>query len=130
MKVSLWSCTHGEQRLAASFQRERPTLVRKDSSKKKSRAEAERPRTDWARVDALTDEDIAAAIRDDPDAAPELDAEWFASATLVMPRPKEQISIRLDRDVLEHFRRYPRYQTRINAILRAAMEHEKKAKAG
>jgi hypothetical protein len=28
--------------------------------------------------------------------------------------------------VLEHFRQYPRYQTRINAILRAAMEHEKK----
>jgi uncharacterized protein (DUF4415 family) len=101
--------------------------VRKDSSKKKSHAAAERPRTDWARVDALTDEDIAAGIRDDPDAAPELDEAWFASATLVLPEPKEQISIRLDRDVLEHFRRYPRYQTRINAILRAAMEHEKKA---
>ena len=75
-------------------------------------------------------EDIAAQIRDDPDVAPELDDEWFATATLVMPTPKEQISIRLDRDVLEHFRRYPRYQTRINAILRAAMEHEKKAKTG
>ena len=74
----------------------------------------------------MTDEDIAAQIRDDPDVAPELDAEWFATATLVMPTPKKQISIRLDRDVLEHFRRYPRYQTRINAILRAAMEHEKK----
>lgn len=101
--------------------------MRKDSSKKKSRAAVERPRTDWARVDALTDADIAAAIRDDPDAAPELDDAWFASATLVMPEPKEQISIRLDRDVLEHFRRHPRYQTRINAILRAVMEHEKKA---
>jgi uncharacterized protein (DUF4415 family) len=101
--------------------------VKEHSLKKKSPAVAERPRTDWARVDALTDQDIAAAIRDDPDAAPELDAEWFKTATLVMPRPKEQISIRLDRDVLEHFRRYPRYQTRINAILRAAMEHEKKA---
>jgi len=78
----------------------------------------------------LTDEEIEAAVRDDPDAAPIVDAEWFASARLVMPSPKGQISIRLDRDVLEHFRRYPRYQTRINAILRAAMEHEKKAKAG
>jgi uncharacterized protein (DUF4415 family) len=29
--------------------------------------------------------------------------------------------------VLAHFRKYPRYQTRINAILRAAMEHEEKA---
>jgi uncharacterized protein (DUF4415 family) len=77
----------------------------------------------------MTDEDIAEQIRDDPDVAPELDDEWFATATLVMPAQKEQISIRLDRDVLQHFRRYPRYQTRINAILRAAMEHEKK-KAG
>jgi uncharacterized protein (DUF4415 family) len=74
----------------------------------------------------LTDAEIEAAVRDDPDAPPLVDEEWFASATLVMPEPKEQISIRLDRDVLEHFRRYPRYQTRINAILRAAMEHEKK----
>jgi uncharacterized protein (DUF4415 family) len=95
----------------------------------KSHAAADRPRTDWARVDALTDEEIEAAVRDDPDAAPIVDAEWFAGATLVMPEPKEQISIRLDADVLAHFRKYPRYQTRINAILRAAMEHEKK-KAG
>jgi uncharacterized protein (DUF4415 family) len=95
--------------------------------KRKSHAEAERPRTDWARVDALTDAEIEASVRDDPDAPPIVDDDWFASATLVMPKPKEQISIRLDRDVLEHFRQYPRYQTRINAILRAAMEHEKKA---
>jgi uncharacterized protein (DUF4415 family) len=101
--------------------------VKKDSTKQKSANKAQRPRTDWARVDALTDEEIEAAVRDDPDAPPIVDAEWFASATLVMPEAKEQISIRLDRDVLEHFRRYPRYQTRINAILRAAMEHEKKA---
>jgi uncharacterized protein (DUF4415 family) len=100
--------------------------VKKDATEKKSPAAGERPRTDWARVDAMTDEDIAAQIRDDPDVAPELDDDWFATATLVMPTPKQQISIRLDRDVLEHFRRYPRYQTRINAILRAAMEHEKK----
>ena len=103
--------------------------MKDDASTKKSQTEKARPRTDWERVNALTDEEIDAAIRDDPDAAPELDDEWFATATLVMPTPKEQISIRLDRDVLEHFRRYPRYQTRINAILRAAMEHEKK-KAG
>jgi uncharacterized protein (DUF4415 family) len=101
--------------------------VKRNSSKQKSASKADRPRTDWARVNALTDEEIEAAVRDDPDAPPIVDEEWFASATLVLPTPKEQISIRLDRDVLEHFRRYPRYQTRINAILRAAMEHEKKA---
>lgn len=104
--------------------------MRKVDLKKKSRDGNERSQTDWARLDAMTDEDIARQIRDDPDVAPELDEEWFASATLVMPQPKEQISIRLDRDILEHFRRYPRYQTRINAILRAAMEHERKTKTG
>jgi uncharacterized protein (DUF4415 family) len=81
---------------------------------------------DWARFDAITDEEIEASVHNDPDAPPLVDEEWFASATLVMPKAKEQISIRLDADVLEHFRQYPRYQTRINAILRAAMEHEKK----
>jgi uncharacterized protein (DUF4415 family) len=102
--------------------------VRRVFSKKKSSGGADSRGTDWARVEALTDAEIEEAVRNDPDAAPILDAGWFASATLVMPRAKEQISIRLDRDVLEHFRQYPRYQTRINAILRAAMEHEKKAR--
>lgn len=104
--------------------------MKKDGLKLKPAGDAQQRKTDWTAFDALTDEDIAAAIRNDPDVAPELDDEWFATATLVMPRAKEQISIRLDRDVLEHFRRHPRYQTRINAILRAAMEHDKKAKAG
>ena len=99
----------------------------KDASKPKSATNRNRKEIDWSRFDAITDEEIEASVRADPDAPPFVDDDWFASATLVMPEPKEQISIRLDRDVLEHFRRYPRYQTRINAILRAAMEHEKKA---
>jgi len=101
--------------------------VSKGASRQKSATAQHRPRTDWSRFDAITDAEIEASVRDDPDAPPLVDDDWFASATLVMPKPKEQISIRLDRDVLEHFRQYPRYQTRINAILRAAMEHEKKA---
>ena len=35
--------------------------------------------------DALTDEDIAAQIAGNPDAAPELDAAWFERARLVTP---------------------------------------------
>ena len=100
----------------------------KGSSKKKSANTTGRRKIDWAWSDAITDEEIEAAVHDDPDAPPIVDEDWFAAATLVMPRPKEQISIRLDGDVLEHFRQYPRYQTRINAILRAAMEHEKKTR--
>ncbi len=35
--------------------------------------------------DALSDADIAAQIAANPDAAPELDAAWFARARLVTP---------------------------------------------
>jgi uncharacterized protein (DUF4415 family) len=119
--VGLWpSCSPGGIKIAALFQIERLICVSKDASKQKP------AQIDWSRFDAITDEEIEASVRDDPDAPPIVDDDWFASATLVIPTPKEQISIRLDRDVLEHFRRYPRYQTRINALLRAAMEHEKK----
>lgn len=71
----------------------------------------------------MTDEEIERAVADDPDAAPLLDAAWFASAKAVMPPEKEMISIRLDKDVVSYFRSLgPGYQTRINALLRALME--------
>lgn len=38
-----------------------------------------------ARFDAMTDEDIAAQIASNPDAAPELDDAWFERARLVIP---------------------------------------------
>jgi uncharacterized protein (DUF4415 family) len=39
----------------------------------------------------------------------------------VLPRGKEQVSLRLDRDVLEHFQdEGPGWQDRINAVLRKA----------
>lgn len=34
-------------------------------------------KTNWDKVNALTDKDIKKAIADDPDAAPVLDDEWF-----------------------------------------------------
>ena len=38
-----------------------------------------------AKLDAMTDEDIARQIADDPDVAPELTDEWFENARLVIP---------------------------------------------
>ena len=76
--------------------------------------------TDWARVDALTDEDIERAIAEDPDAAPPLDAEWFRNAELVIPASKVATSIRVDGDVMDWFKTQGRgWQTRMNAVLRA-----------
>jgi uncharacterized protein (DUF4415 family) len=40
---------------------------------------------------------------------------------LVMPRRKQPVTIRLDADLLEWFRRERGYQTRINAVLRSYM---------
>ncbi len=98
------------------------TIVRRSLNEPRKRP------TDWARADAQSDAEIEAAIRSDPDAAPLLTKEWFEGATLVEPATKELISIRLDRDVLDHYRKTSkRYQTKINAVLRAYMEREKAA---
>ncbi len=77
--------------------------------------------TDYARLDAMTDDDIADAVADDPDAAP-LDLDW-TQARLTLPPGKDVITLRLDRDVLEWFRAQGKgYQTRMNQVLRAFYE--------
>ncbi|MGD1073486.1 MAG: BrnA antitoxin family protein [Bryobacteraceae bacterium] len=54
---------------------------------------------------------------------PPLGDEFFAKAAEAWPPAKQQLTIRLDADVLNWLRANGRgYQTRINRILRAAME--------
>ena len=54
---------------------------------------------------------------------PPLGDEFFAKAKAAWPPAKQQLTIRLDADVLSWLRANGRgYQTRINRILRAAME--------
>ncbi|WP_374686598.1 BrnA antitoxin family protein [Promineifilum sp.] len=77
--------------------------------------------TDWERLDNMTDEDI------DVSDIPEITPEMFARAIVrrgLRPEPtKEQVTLRIDSDVLAWFRSQGRgYQTRINALLRAYME--------
>ena len=76
--------------------------------------------TDWARVDAMKDEDI------DTSDNPELDADFFRRA-IWWPGTKKQITIRLDPDILDFFRKEGvRYQTKINAVLRKYVEAQKR----
>jgi uncharacterized protein (DUF4415 family)/uncharacterized DUF497 family protein len=83
-------------------------------------------RTDYARLDAMTDEEIAQAVAEDPDAAP-LDIDW-TKARLVLPPGKESVTLRVDRDVLDWFRKQGKgYQTRMNAVLRAYKEAHQKS---
>ncbi len=87
------------------------------------RSTASKPATDWSRVAALSDREIRRAAGSDSDAAPIVDREWFRRAKLVLPQPKTAVSIRLDRDVMDWFRRQGKgYQTRINAVLRAYVQ--------
>ena len=76
--------------------------------------------TDWERVDALTDDEI------DTSDIPPLDEDFFANAELRLPEPKQKITIRLDKDVVNWFKSHGKgYQTRINAVLRTYMEAHK-----
>ena len=84
-------------------------------------------KTDWAAVDALTDEQIEAAVLRDPDAVP-FDFDWN-EAVLVFPAKKKAISIRVDEDVLTFFRKGgDGYQKRMNAVLRSYMQQKSKPK--
>jgi uncharacterized protein (DUF4415 family) len=92
-----------------------------------SRGSPRKGKTDWARVDALTDEDIAKAVANDPDAAP-IDIDW-SDAVLVIPARKKAISIRVDEDVLDYFKSQgDGYQRRMNAVLRSYMQQKAKPK--
>jgi uncharacterized protein (DUF4415 family) len=51
---------------------------------------------------------------------------FFARAELKMPQNKSTVTIRLDRDILEWFKKQGRrYQTKINAVLRMYVMSEK-----
>ncbi len=93
-----------------------------------SRDSPSRGKTDWAAFDALTDEQIEAAVRKDPDAVP-LDFDW-SEAVLVIPPKKKAISIRVDEDVLDYFKGKEAggYQRRINAVLRSFVQQKKTKK--
>jgi uncharacterized protein (DUF4415 family) len=81
--------------------------------------------TDWARVDALTDEDIERAVADDPDQSFWTDEDW-KNARVVWPQGKAPVTLRLDKDIIAWFKGRGRgYQTRINAVLRSFVEAQK-----
>ncbi|HTC05408.1 MAG TPA: BrnA antitoxin family protein [Xanthobacteraceae bacterium] len=76
----------------------------------------------------MTDKEIEQAVRNDPDAVP-LDVDW-SEAVLVIPPKKKAISIRVDEDVLDYFKKDGTgYQRRMNAVLRSFMQQKRKKRA-
>jgi uncharacterized protein (DUF4415 family) len=90
---------------------------------KRAAAKAGR-RTDWSGLRRRTPGAIRKGIAADPDAHA-TDAAFWKSAQVVLPTPKEAVTMRLDADLLRWFRRERGCQTRINAILRAYMQAQK-----
>ena len=75
-------------------------------------------RSDWERAAAMTKEEIEADIASDPDDAGMV-VDWD-SVSAELPKPKADLHMRIDRDVLDFFRKTGRgYQSRINAVLRS-----------
>ena len=73
-------------------------------------------KTDWERLRAMRDEDV------DTSEIPELDKDFFKKA-VIWPGTKKQITLRLDPDVIEFFRKRGRgYQAMMNTVLRKYVE--------
>jgi uncharacterized protein (DUF4415 family) len=73
-------------------------------------------KTDWRRLEKITDEEIRAGIEADPDIRP-TDDEFWKGARVVRPA-KEPVAVLLDPDVIAWFRRSGDIEARINDILR------------
>jgi len=85
-----------------------------------------RGRADRRRLRGMTEAEIAATS---PAELADLPDDFWADAVVVVPPPKEAISLRVDGDVLAWFRAQgPRYQTRMNAALRSYMNAVRRRK--
>lgn len=89
-----------------------------------------RSKTDYGRIDNMTDEELTQNALDDPDNPP-IDEEFWLNAPRVEPQWKKvPVNIRLSPEVVECFKaRGPGYQTRINEVLERYVEHHKKQAA-
>ncbi len=82
-------------------------------------------RTDWRRVDALKDAQID--FSDTPVLTPEMFARAVVRRGLKPVARKRQLTLRIDSDVLEWYRRQGKgYQSLMNRLLRAYMQERRK----
>ena len=82
-------------------------------------------RTDWAKVDAMTEADLERLIAEDEDER-DFEPDWMR-AKLVMPRPRQSVHLRLDPEVVDFFKAGGKgHITRMQAVLRAYVEAQKR----
>jgi len=82
-------------------------------------------RSDWKKAAAVSNEALEASIAADSDEAGMV-MDWD-SVTVELPRPKADLHMRVDSDILDFFRKTGKgYQTRINAVLRSYVSRMRK----
>jgi uncharacterized protein (DUF4415 family) len=90
----------------------------------KNSATFNKSRTDWARLDALDNQDVD--MSDIPEITPQQFAKSVVRRGLKPVAKKSQVTLRVDSDVLTWFKMQGRgYQTHINTLLRAYMQAHK-----
>jgi uncharacterized protein (DUF4415 family) len=103
----------------------RSSTVRHSAEEIKAMITRGESRTDWARVDAMSEKELEASIAADADDVHE-GLDW-SEAVKGLPPHKEHINIRVDSDVLSWFKGTGKgYQTRMNNVLRAFVENRKR----
>jgi uncharacterized protein (DUF4415 family) len=113
---------------SASYQRAAPRQRNAASTGKASAPSKRRRSTDWDRLAKQSDKDIAAAVVDDPDAAPVDDAFWDRKPIVRGPDERSVVA-HVDADVARWFRKKKNGSARLNALLREQMEAEKRPPA-
>lgn len=73
----------------------------------------EESRTDWARIDTMTDDEI------DTSDIPELDDQFFANAVVWQPKSQRTVGLVVEKEVVDWFEEQgPNYKIRMSAALK------------
>jgi uncharacterized protein (DUF4415 family) len=85
-------------------------------------------RTDLAKTDAMTDEELERLIAEDEDERG-IQPDW-TKARLVLPQARQSVHLRLDRDIIAFFKSQGKgHISRMQAVLKAYVEaHRQRAK--
>jgi uncharacterized protein (DUF4415 family) len=105
----------------------RNDTVRLTSKEIKAKLARGEDRTDWAKIESMSEAELEASIAADPgDLKGEPD---WTQAVIGVPARKEHINIRVDHDVLEWFRAQGKgYQTMMNNVLKAFVQTRRQRK--
>ena len=79
--------------------------------------------SDWGKAASMTNAEVEASVSSDADESGMV-MDWD-NATIELPHSKAVLNMRIDKEVLDYFRKTGKgYQSRINAVLRSYVEQK------